>query len=199
MFTGIVETTGCVEELQPVQTGARLVLEVPDILEGTVIGESIAVNGCCLTVTSKNGNRLAFDVLAETLRCTNLGDLKHGSHVNLERAVAVGSRMGGHFVQGHVDCPSAILALEPVGADHRLEIAMPPEFSRYVVYKGSIAVNGISLTVAEAGEDRFTIWIIPHTMEVTNLSEATVGTRVNLEFDMLAKYVERLLRPVEHA
>jgi riboflavin synthase len=199
MFTGIVETTGCVEELQPVQTGAGLVLEVPDILEGTVIGESIAVNGCCLTVTSKNGNRLAFDVLAETLRCTNLGDLKHGSHVNLERAVAVGSRMGGHFVQGHVDCPSAILALEPVGADHRLEIAMPAEFSRYVVYKGSIAVNGISLTVAEAGEDRFTIWIIPHTMEVTNLSEATVGTRVNLEFDMLAKYVERLLRPVEHA
>jgi len=197
MFTGIIETTGRVEALQPVQTGARLVLEAPGILNGTVIGESIAVNGCCLTVTSIDGNTLAFDLLAETLRCTNLGDLKTDAHVNLERAVAVGGRMGGHFVQGHIDCPSEVVALEPVGADHRLVVAMPKEFSRYVAYKGSIAVDGISLTVAEVGKDRFTLWIIPHTMEVTNLSEASAGTRVNLEFDMLAKYVERLLKPVE--
>jgi len=199
MFTGIIETTGRVAELQPVQTGARLVLEVPRLLEGTVVGESVAVNGCCLTVTSVGGNTMAFDLLAETLRCTNLGDLKTGANVNLERAVAVGSRMGGHFVQGHIDISSEVIALEPVGADHRLVIAMPREYSRYVAYKGSIAVNGISLTVAEVGDDRFTIWIIPHTMEVTNLSEVSAGTRVNLEFDMLAKYVERLLKPVDQA
>jgi riboflavin synthase len=199
MFTGIIETTGRVEALQPVQTGARLVLEAPEIMDGTAIGESVAVNGCCLTVTSIDGNTLAFDLLAETLRCTNLGDLKTDAHVNLERAVAVGSRMGGHFVQGHIDCSSEVMALEPVGADHRLVVAMPKKFSRYVSYKGSIAVDGISLTVAEVGKNRFTIWIIPHTMEVTNLSEASAGTRVNLEFDMLAKYVERLLKSVDEA
>ena len=199
MFTGIIETAGRVEGLQPEQTGARLVLKAGGIAEETVIGESIAINGCCLTVTNVDGSTLAFDILAETLRCTNLGDLKRGTHVNLERAVAAGSRMGGHFVQGHIDCASEIIALDPVGADHRLVIAMPRDFSRYAVHKGSIAVNGISLTIAEIGEDRFTIWIIPHTMEVTNLSEASPGMRVNLEFDMLAKYVERLLQPVNQS
>jgi riboflavin synthase len=193
MFTGIVEETGRVTYMQPVRTGARIILEAPRIVEGLKPGDSVAVNGCCLTVTTIDGSALGFDVLAETLRCTNLGDLESGSAVNLECALSAAGRLGGHFVQGHVDCSARILALEPVGADHRLEIELSPEQAKYVVFKGSIAVNGISLTVAEVHEDRFVIWIIPHTMEATTLGTAKPGDAVNLEFDLLAKYIERLL------
>jgi riboflavin synthase len=193
MFTGIVEETGRVVRMQPVQTGARLTLEAPGITQDLRPGDSVAVNGCCLTVTAIDGHTLGFDVLAETLRCTNLGDLQTESRVNLERALVAGGRLGGHFVQGHVDCPAKILALEPVGTDHRLEIELPAHAAQYVVFKGSIAVNGISLTVAEVLERSFVIWIIPHTMEATTLGAAKTGDRVNLEFDLLAKYVERLM------
>lgn len=193
MFTGIIEETGRVVAMQSVQTGARLTLDAPAVAADLKVGDSVAVNGCCLTVTTVNGSELGFDVLAETLRCTNLGSLDTGSVTNLERALAAGGRLGGHFVQGHVDCTAEILSLEPVGADHRLEIALPAESAQYVVYKGSIAVSGISLTVAEICEKSFVIWIIPHTMEVTTLSSARPGDRVNLEFDLLAKYIERLL------
>lgn len=193
MFTGIVEATGPIIRLQPVRTGARLVLEAPGITGGLRPGDSVAVNGCCLTATEIDGAALGFDVLAETLRCTNLGDLSEGSEVNLERALAADGRFGGHIVQGHVDCAPRILGIEPVGADHRIEIELPDASARYVVFKGSIAVNGISLTVAEVRERSFVVWIIPHTMEATTLGRARAGDRVNLEFDLLAKYVERML------
>ena len=136
---------------------------------------------------------LAFDLLAETLARTNLGDLHPGAPVNLERALAADGRLGGHFVQGHIDCASKVRRFEPAGADHRLEIALPREFARLVAFKGSIAVDGISLTVAEVAEESLTLWIIPHTIAVTNLRGRKAGDRVNLEFDLLAKYLDRML------
>ena len=136
---------------------------------------------------------LAFDLLNETLERTNLRDARPGSLVNLERALAANARLGGHFVQGHIDCASLVIAFEKSGADHRLEIALPKEFARYVISKGSIAVNGVSLTVAELKAESFVIWLIPHTLEITNLRALQAGVLVNLEFDMLAKYVERIL------
>lgn len=198
MFTGIIESRGLVASLAPVASGgARLTVRAP-FAAALALGESVAVNGACLTVTAidPTESTAAFDLLAETLRVTNLGDLASGDAVNLERALAVGDRLSGHFVQGHVDGVSEILAWEPVGQDHRLEIALPPQFARYVIRKGSICVDGISLTVADLADDRITIWIIPHTAAVTNLSAAREGRRVNLEFDLLAKYLERMVGAV---
>jgi len=195
MFTGLVEETARIVAVEPIGGGARLTLEAAVVLEGTQAGDSIAVNGCCLTITTITGNRLSFDLLAETLDKTNLGDQKQGSVANLERALAANGRLGGHFVQGHVDTTARILALEPHGQDHRLEIELPREFARYVAYKGSISINGISLTAAEVKEASVVIWLIPHTMEVTNLHTLKAGDRVNVEFDMLAKYLERLTDP----
>lgn len=196
MFTGIVEARGEITAIEPVATGARLTIRLPFAPE-LEIGESVAVNGACLTVTTFDleSGTAAFDLLAETLRVTNLGDLAVGEVVNLERALAVGDRLSGHFVQGHVDGVGEILAWEAVGQDHRLVVSLPPAFARYVIRKGSICVDGISLTVADLEDDRFTLWIIPHTAEVTNLGSTAVGKRVNLEFDLLAKYLERLGRP----
>ena len=195
MFTGLVEETARILSVEPIGGGARLSLEAAVVLEGTQAGDSIAVNGCCLTITAMGANRLSFDLLAETLDKTNLGDQKPGALANLERALAANGRLGGHFVQGHVDTTARILALEPHGQDHRMEIELPPAFARYVAYKGSIAINGISLTAAEVREASIVIWLIPHTMEVTNLHTLKPGDRVNVEFDMLAKYLERLTDP----
>ncbi|HEX4083492.1 MAG TPA: riboflavin synthase [Chthoniobacteraceae bacterium] len=193
MFTGLVEATGAVEALHRKQGASRLIIQAPAMTD-CAEGESVAVNGCCLTLAQPAaGGRLQFDLLEETLRRTNLGGLEPGAPVNLERALPAGGRLGGHFVQGHIDCVAAIRAWEPVGLDYRLEIALPGEFARYLVEKGSIAVDGISLTAAALAADSFTVWIIPHTREVTNLSAATPGGLVNLEFDLLAKYVERIL------
>lgn len=191
MFTGIVECCGEVTAVESVETGARLTLEIP-FASKLGVGESVAVNGCCLTATTIENGEAIFDLLAETLRVTNLGDLVVGSPVNLERALRASDRMSGHFVQGHVDCTSEVLELEALGQDHRLKIALPDNFSRYLIHKGSICVDGMSLTAAEVEDDSFTIWLIPHTMEVTNLKKRQVGERVNLEFDMLAKYLEKL-------
>jgi riboflavin synthase len=161
--------------------------------EQCAIGESIAVNGCCLTVAAAPADgRLEFDILEETLRRTNLGHIQEGGRVNLERALLANGRLGGHFVQGHVDCVATVRAWEGVGLDYRLEIGLPAEYARYVIEKGSIAVDGISLTVAALGQETFTVWVIPHTRERTNLAETAPGRLVNLEFDMLAKYVERI-------
>jgi riboflavin synthase len=157
------------------------------------IGVSVAVNGCCLTVASRQANGLAFDLLQETLERTNLKALALGSLVNLEQALRVEGRVGGHFVQGHIDCAVPILALEERGADLRMELALPGEFAQYVVEKGSIAIDGISLTVAKVGQNSFEVWIIPHTRSQTNLAAARKGHLVNLEFDLLAKYVERMV------
>ncbi|MGB8356150.1 MAG: riboflavin synthase [Chthoniobacteraceae bacterium] len=193
MFTGIIEETGEVISFSSSGSGARLILKAPLVSSDLKIGDSIAVNGCCLTATSLNNDTLSFDLLNETLLRTNLQSATPSSLVNLERALAANARLGGHFVQGHIDCTSPVLSLEKTGADFRLEIALPGPYARYVVPKGSIAINGISLTVAELKKDSMVLWIIPHTMAVTNLRSIKAGDLVNLEFDMLAKYVERLL------
>lgn len=157
------------------------------------IGDSLANNGVCLTVVSQASAILGFDLLAETVSRSNLIDLKIGDLVNLERSMAASGRFDGHLVQGHVDTTAKLLAVEAHGQDHRIEIELPRDFAQYVVFKGSIAVNGVSLTVAELNLDRFVIWIIPHTWSQTNLRHLRPGDRANLEFDLVAKYVERLV------
>ena len=196
MFTGLVEETGAAMTLHRRKGASRLILRADRLAAECREGESIAVNGCCLTVAGAPADgRLEFDLLEETLRRTNLGRLEPGSPVNLERALPADGRLGGHFVQGHVDCMAVVRAWEPVGLDYRLEIELPREFARYVVEKGSIAVDGISLTVAELKEETFAAWIIPTARERTNLSGASAGALVNLEFDLLAKYVESVIKP----
>ena len=193
MFTGLIEEVGTVVALRAKGEAKLLEIAAPQLAGEIRVGDSVAINGCCLTVTSQDGNQLTFDVLQESLARTNLKNLQPASRVNLELALSAGARLGGHFVQGHVDCAAPILALDEVGADLRIEIELPSEFAHYVAYKGSIAVNGISLTVAEILPKSFAVWIIPHTRAQTNLATAKCGDLVNLEFDLLAKYVERML------
>ena len=194
MFTGLVETTGRVTTLEPRGEQAHLVIEAPFAGELT-IGESVAVNGCCLTVTAQDAKCMSFDVLTQTLAVTSLDGLGPGSLVNLERSLPANGRLGGHFVQGHVDDTGRIMDLSSRGQDHRLEIALPPGVARYCIPRGSLSVDGISLTIAELGKLAAVFWITPHTFEATNLQEAIGGQRVNLEADLLAKYVESLSRP----
>ena len=171
--------------------GTQLQLSAPG-MGGTVhTGDSISVNGCCLTVASHRHEEIVFDLLEETVARTNLGALKRDSTVNLERALAANARLGGHFVQGHIDCTASIIAFAE--SDSRLEIALPEDRALYVAEKGSIAVDGISLTIAEVKPTSFVTWIIPHTRRYTNLKNAQSGDLVNLEFDILAKYVERMV------
>jgi riboflavin synthase len=195
MFTGIVETAGEIVSIVHREGGARLVVRVGKMAGELAMGESVAVNGCCLTVTEFDATQqtAAFDLLIETLRVTNLGDQREGSVVNLERSLRVGDRLSGHFVQGHVDATAKIVALEPVGMDYRLAVELPQERAHLVVHKGSLCVNGISLTVAEVGVEQVVCWIIPHTYAETNLRTLRAGDRVNLEFDMLAKHVGRMM------
>lgn len=193
MFTGLIEEVGSVLGIHPTDRGTQLQIVAPHVAKQTRIGDSIAVNGCCLTVMAHHDEQIDFDLLDETLGCTNLKNLRRGGRINLERAIAVGARLGGHFVQGHVDCAARILSSEEPGADQRIEVELPAEFAHYVASKGSIAVNGISLTVAEVSERSFAVWIIPHTKSQTNLDTARAGDLVNLEFDLIAKYLERML------
>lgn len=190
----MVEELGEVVALDHLASGGvRLSVRANGFEGGVQIGDSVAVNGCCLTVAALEGDSVSFDLLQETLSRTSLGALGKGGCVNLERAMAAGGRFGGHFVQGHVDGTAEILRIERTGADVRLEIALPPDAGKYLVLKGSIAVDGISLTVAELQADSFVLWIIPHTLSATNLGRRKAGDRVNLEYDLLAKYVERML------
>jgi riboflavin synthase len=193
MFTGLIEETGNVIALASSGQATQLQIAAPSVAAKSRVGDSVAVNGCCLTVASILESAFTFDLLEETLARTNLKNLRAGSHVNLERPLAAGAPLGGHFVQGHVDCAAQILALEQAGADLRIEMELPPEFSRYVASKGSIAVNGISLTVAKVSSKSFAVWIIPHTKAQTNLATVRFGDLLNLEFDILAKYVERMV------
>jgi len=193
MFTGLIEEVGSVIALSERDDHIELKVAAPHLAKNMRRGDSVAVNGCCLTLSSHRGSALGFDLLAETMARTNLKHLQRGDLVNLERALAANERFGGHFVQGHVDCVSPILAFEKNGADFRLEIELPAEFAHYVASKGSIALNGISLTVAEILPKSFVAWIIPYTKKHTNLDRAEAGDLVNLEFDILAKYVERML------
>jgi riboflavin synthase len=194
MFTGIIEAVGEVLRMVESTPGTyRLEVKTP-IASQMKIGDSVANNGVCLTVVAQCPEVLGFDLLAETVRRSNFGDLSVGSLINLERPMGVASRFDGHIVQGHVDTTAKLFAVEAVGQDHRIEIELPKEFAQYLVFKGSIAVSGVSLTVAELHPDRFVNWIIPHTWSVTNLRRLRPGDRVNLEFDLIAKYVERLAR-----
>lgn len=192
MFTGLVEAVGIVSSLENLGEQARLTLEIPFAGE-LAFGDSVAVNGCCLTVSSLAPGRAAFDLLAQTLRVTSLGGLVAGSQVNLERAMAVGDRFGGHFVQGHVDAKGAITRLEASGQDHIVAVSLPAEIHRLCVDKGSLAVDGISLTIAELTASEAVFWITPHTWQHTHLHSARLGQAVNLEADMLAKHVEKLI------
>ena len=193
MFTGLIEDVGRVVAAHATEHGAQLEIGAPSTARQVRAGQSIAVNGCCLTLTSRRGDRLTFDLLEETIARTNLRDLQPNNPVNLERALRADGRLGGHFVQGHVDCVSRIMAFDKKGPDFRLEIELPKEFAPYVASKGSIAVNGISLTVADILPKPFVAWIVPYTKRHTNLDCAKTGDLVNLEFDILAKYVERML------
>src|SRR5712692_219352 len=195
MFTGLVEEVGSVLWIRASDRGTQLQIAAPRIAKEIRTGDSVAVNGCCLTVSAHRGEQLTFDLLEETLDRTNLKTLRRESPVNLERALAADGRIGGHLVQGHIDCTARILALEGSGADHRLEVELLAEFAHYVAYKGSIAINGISFTVAEVLPKSFAVWIIPHTKRHTNLERARVGDSLNIEFDILAKYIERMLPP----
>ena len=196
MFTGLVESTGSVLSLEVRGESARLTLRIGPMAAELSEGESLAVNGCCLTVTSFDvaAQTACFDLLMQTLRVTSLGDLAAGGLVNLERAMAMGARFGGHIVQGHVDATVRILDWSAHGQDHRLEIELPTEHRGLVIPKGSICLDGISLTAAEVSETSVVCWIIPHTFAVTNLHTKSVGDRLNVEFDMLGKYVRELMR-----
>ena len=196
MFTGLIEGVGRVVAAHATQHGAQLEIAAPRTAKKVRTGQSIAVNGCCLTLTSHRGDRLTFDLLEETIARTNLRDLQPDNRVNLERALRADGRLGGHFVQGHVDCVSRIMAFDKKDADFRLEIELPKEFAPYVASKASIAVNGISLTVADILPKLFVAWIIPYTKRHTNLDCAKTGDLVNLEFDILAKYVEKMVTPL---
>ncbi len=193
MFTGIVESTGRLAQLHLTPQGGRLELRGVAFAEELSLGESVAVNGCCLTVVESGGGGVKFDLLQQTLRLTNLGDLAPGAAVNLERAMQAGARFSGHFVQGHVDTTGRILAWESHGQDCRLEIAVPTEFHRLIIPRGSVTIDGMSLTVAEVKLESAVIWITPHTRAVTNLADAAEGHRVNVEVDMFAKYIEQFL------
>ncbi|MEY2518938.1 MAG: riboflavin synthase [Verrucomicrobiota bacterium] len=193
MFTGLIEEVGSVLAMETTDRGTRLQIAAPNIAETTRPGDSIAVNGCCLTVADHRGAELTFDLLEESLDRTNLKSLLRDSRVNLERALPANGRLGGHFVQGHVDCAARVLSLEMKGVDQRIEIELPDKFTRYVAFKGSIAVNGISLTVADVSRKSFAVWIIPHTRMQTNLAVARPDDLLNLEFDLIAKYLERML------
>ena len=194
MFTGLIEEVGTVAAVRTTEDGTQLQIAAPRIAKQTRIGESIAVNGCCLTLRSRRAGNLTFDLLEETTARTTLKHLRPQNRVNLERALSTEGRLGGHFVQGHVDCASAIVAFDRKGADFRLEIELPADFTHYISAKGSVAVNGISLTVAEIRTNTFAVWIIPYTKRHTNLNSLHAGDLVNLEFDILAKYVERMLQ-----
>ncbi|GGV68506.1 MULTISPECIES: riboflavin synthase [Streptomyces] len=193
MFTGIVEELGEVTAVEDLGDAARFRLRGPVVTQGARHGDSIAVNGVCLTVVDHEGDEFTADVMAETLKRSSLGVLTVGSRVNLERPTAVGARLGGHIVQGHVDGTGTILERTPSEHWEVVRISLPAHLARYVVQKGSITVDGISLTVVEAGEDFFTVSLIPTTLALTTLGLKQPGDPVNLEVDVVAKYVERLL------
>ena len=193
MFTGLIEEVGSVIAVGASKNGNRLQIAAPHVAKKIRRGDSLAVNGCCLTLSSHRGEELIFDLLDETIARTNLRNLQPRQPVNLERAISGTERFGGHFVQGHIDCVSPVITYRKSGADFRLEIELPKAFAQYVASKGSIAVNGISLTVGEVLSKSFVVWIIPYTKRHTNFERLQVGDPVNLEFDILAKYVERML------
>ncbi|MEU9383341.1 riboflavin synthase [Streptomyces sp. NPDC048279] len=199
MFTGIVEELGEITAVENLGDASRFRLRGPVVTEGAQHGDSIAVNGVCLTVVEHEGDEFTADVMQETLKRSSLGALEVGSRVNLERPTAVGARLGGHIVQGHVDGTGQVLSRTPSENWEIVKISLPADLARYVVEKGSITVDGISLTVVEAGPEHFTVSLIPTTLDLTTLGRKQPGDPVNLEVDIVAKYVERLLANTQGA
>jgi riboflavin synthase len=199
VFTGIVETVGKVLALEPRGESVRIEIEAPAVTEGVRPGDSVAVGGACLTVTEVRGGTLAFDAVAETLERTSLGALEPGRRVNLERAMRADGRLDGHIVQGHVDGLGRVRELQHRGSDVRLFVDCDPGFARLLVEKGSVAVDGVSLTVVGVGGSGFDVALIPHTLAVTTLGDVGPGTPVNLEADVLGKYVLRYLERIDVA
>ena len=193
MFTGLIREVGNVLSIEGGTDGVRLTIEAPLIAANTQVGDSIAINGVCLTVVAVTRDSFAFDAVPETLDRTSLGTLDHGSRVNLEPALRVGDALGGHYVQGHVDGVGSVRTVEPEGDGKRIWFDAPPALLRYVVEKGSVALQGTSLTVADVDDAGFAVALIPHTLEATTLGALTPQDRVNIEADVLAKYVEKLL------
>jgi riboflavin synthase len=197
MFSGIVEALGSVVELRQEPPGCRLIVREPKIAAETRVADSISVNGCCLTVIEQQGETFGFQAGPETLARTNLGDLKPGSPVNLERALAVGDRLGGHFVSGHIDDVGTLLVREDCGDWTTFWFSVPRALAAQMASKGSIAVDGVSLTIVQSEPDRFSVALIPYTLAVTTLGPLVIGGKVNLETDLLAKYVQRLVEAKE--
>ena len=197
MFTGIIEEVGTLLATRKASKSESLTIEAPYVLQDAKVGDSIAVNGICLTATSISGNTFTADVMAETMRRTSLGTLHTGSKVNLERAMAAGGRFGGHIVSGHIDGTGAIANMEREENAVWVTVETTPQIMKYIIEKGSIAIDGISLTVAKVTAQDFSVSIIPHTAAQTTLSQRKVGDIVNLENDVIGKYVEKLLRPAE--
>jgi riboflavin synthase len=195
VFTGLVEEVGVVTAVEPAEAGARLSFRAPQIADGLQIGDSVAVDGACLTAVAIDGDVFSIDAVAETLRRTCLGQRATGDPVNLERAMPVDGRLGGHLVQGHIDGTGVVSAARREGESVMFDVTAGPEIMRYVVEKGSITVDGVSLTVAARADDHFSIALIPHTMAMTTLGEDAVGRVVNLEADLVAKYVEAFVAP----
>jgi riboflavin synthase len=193
MFTGIIEAVGKVTSIEHEGEAIRLTVAAGKVAEDVALGDSVAVNGVCLTVTGFQPPHVTFDAVQETMRKTTLGTLRVGDGVNLERALAVGGRLGGHIVQGHVDGTGRIASIRPVGNSWFVYVDAAPELMRYIVTKGSVSVDGISLTVAEAEDRTFALSIIPHTWEHTTLHDKRAGDQVNIECDILGKYVEKML------
>lgn len=194
MFTGLVETLGTAERVQADGPGRRLTLSAPALAAGTKLGDSVAVNGCCLTIIELTGDGFSFEAGPETLRLTNLGELQEGDRVNLERSLQLGDRLGGHLVTGHIDGLGRIAERKREGEWEFLWFSCPPALAEQIVPKGSIAVDGISLTVVEVKPDGFSVMLIPHTLTMTTLGFKSVGASVNLETDLLAKYVWKCVR-----
>lgn len=196
MFTGLVEGMGQVSQIRDQPPGRRLTISAGDLAAGVAVGDSIAINGCCLTVVAVDAERLDFEAGEETLSRTNLGELAAGSSVNLERSLAVGDRLGGHYVTGHIDAVGQLLARIDDPPWATLRFSMPIRLAPQVASKGSVTIDGVSLTVVDADPDSFSVALIPHTLQVTRLGRLAVGDRVNLETDVLAKYVQRALDPL---
>jgi riboflavin synthase len=195
MFSGIVQAVGKIAALQPRGGDVRLVVDAADLgVESVALGDSISVSGCCLTVVEIDAPRLAFDVSNETLACTSLGALPVGAGVNLEKALRLADRLDGHLVSGHVDGVGRVIAIEPDARSQRWTFEVPAELAKYIAGKGSVCIDGTSLTVNETDGARFGVNLIPHTIAVTTFKDKRVGDAVNIEVDLIARYVERLLR-----
>ena len=193
MFTGLVEEKGILKEKIPTGEGFQFVIQANIIMKDLQIGSSVAVNGCCLTVVKIAGNTFAVDTIEETLNKTNLGVLKQGMNVNLERPLVAEARLGGHFVLGHIDTTGKVEDVKELSNSHWLTISFPEKFKQYLIYVGSVAIDGVSMTVAELKDRSFSVGIIPHTWKATIFADKKIGDTVNLEFDVLGKYVERIM------